>query len=220
MTRYTRSVVEEREAMLAINLYGGGGFEIWQYTSRVPRRKKRRGLPGDLGIYAVKLRAIDVAAAHRYLLGIPSICCGDLIRQETDASYFFCRDVDDNLFQIVDGAPTLYKSLHPIGGIGGVIIGCHDIDRSLPVYRDLLGYNTVLRQTTQTFDADSFLLQPDASNSAAPPTATRNSHSPAPPIATRKFDRTVRVPCCWRVAKRGGRRSARCMGNRQSNYGR
>ena len=34
MTRYTGDVVHHRTATLALNMAGGGGFEIWQFTSR------------------------------------------------------------------------------------------------------------------------------------------------------------------------------------------
>lgn len=32
MTRYTGDRAEDRYAILAMNMQGGGGFEIWQYT--------------------------------------------------------------------------------------------------------------------------------------------------------------------------------------------
>ena len=34
MIKYTGGKVHSRSAALAINMAGGGGFEIWQYTSR------------------------------------------------------------------------------------------------------------------------------------------------------------------------------------------
>ena len=37
MLPYTGGQAQKRHAILAINMKGGGGFEIWQYTSRVPQ---------------------------------------------------------------------------------------------------------------------------------------------------------------------------------------
>jgi hypothetical protein len=37
MLPYTGGKPHKRHAILAINLKGGGGFEIWQYTSRTPQ---------------------------------------------------------------------------------------------------------------------------------------------------------------------------------------
>ena len=36
LVRYTGNVLQSRRAILATSLRGGGGFEIWQYTSRAP----------------------------------------------------------------------------------------------------------------------------------------------------------------------------------------
>lgn len=169
MTHYTSGTIEEREAMLALNLYGGGGFEIWQYISRKPSRNEKRLSPGSLGIYAVRLQSADVVAAHRHLEQLGKISNAPLRYSETGTPYFFCRDSDENLFQITEGDGTLYRNLHPIGGVAGVIIGCSDIKASLPLYRDLLGYDRVISDTTRTFSDNSFLLQPCVTDGPAPP---------------------------------------------------
>lgn len=175
MTHYTNGTVEEREAMLALNLYGGGGFEIWQYVSRTPSKNEKRILPGSLGIYAVRLQTADVAAAHSYLEQSRVISCAPLRHTEIGAPYFFCRDLDENLFQIAEGRETLYRNLHPIGGVAGVIIGCSNIEASLPLYRDLLCYDRVVSDTTRTFTSNSFFLQPCVTDGPAPPTTLDNS---------------------------------------------
>ena len=43
MVRYTGGVVQSRRAVLAMNLQGGSGFEIWQYTSRTAEPARARG---------------------------------------------------------------------------------------------------------------------------------------------------------------------------------
>ena len=55
MTRYTNGIPERRRAVLALNMAGGGGFEIWQYTSRLPVPPVNPPRLGDLGIYALKM---------------------------------------------------------------------------------------------------------------------------------------------------------------------
>ena len=163
MTRYTRDIVESREAMMVLNLFGGGGFEIWQYVSRVSHRKKKHALPGDLGIYAVKLYSANIEEAHCHLSKSSSVLCADITRKNGTPS-FFCRDRDDNIFQVVKGDPVLYHNLHPVGGVAGVIIGCSNIDATLPLYTTLLGY-TVITDDTQTFPPSSFLMQSDMGES-------------------------------------------------------
>ncbi len=56
MARYTGGKVHQRYAALAMNMQGGGGFEIWQYTSRRPAAPLQLPQLGDSGIFAVKLR--------------------------------------------------------------------------------------------------------------------------------------------------------------------
>ena len=56
MTRYTGGSVQSRDAALAINLAGGGGFEIWQYTSRTPEGPKNEIELGDLGMPGAETR--------------------------------------------------------------------------------------------------------------------------------------------------------------------
>ena len=50
MTPYTGGKVQSRTAALAVNMMGGGGFEIWQYTSRTPELPSFEIQLGDLGI--------------------------------------------------------------------------------------------------------------------------------------------------------------------------
>lgn len=52
MKQYTGDEAQSRRAILSLNENGGGGFEIWQFTSRIPQAAKQFG-PGDLGIIAL-----------------------------------------------------------------------------------------------------------------------------------------------------------------------
>ena len=67
MTMYTNGIPERRRAVLALNMAGGGGFEIWQYTSRLPVPPANPPRLGDLGIYALKMKAKNVPAFHETL---------------------------------------------------------------------------------------------------------------------------------------------------------
>src|SRR4051812_34515821 len=56
MLPYTGGKPHKRHAILAINLKGGGGFEIWQYTSRTPQQSSFEISLGDLGIFAARIK--------------------------------------------------------------------------------------------------------------------------------------------------------------------
>src|SRR4051812_18301223 len=65
MSRYTGNVVHERHAIFSMNLSGGGGFEIWQFTSRTPTKQIDKQF-GDIGIFAIKIKTRNVAEAHKH----------------------------------------------------------------------------------------------------------------------------------------------------------
>ena len=67
MLPYTGGKSWKRHACIAMNLQGGGGFEIWQYSNRKPTPCPFTIAVGDLGIFAAKLNCRDVAAFHKEL---------------------------------------------------------------------------------------------------------------------------------------------------------
>lgn len=150
MTRYTGGKVQSRNAVLAINLSGGGGFEIWQYTSRTPEGSATEPRLGDTGIFAGVLKSRDVGEAYRRLSGF-----GVAVDRPTPGpdgvSRFFVRDPGGNLFRITP-AEEWFTEPDVVGGGAGAIVGSSDIDRALPLYRDVLGYDDVRYDTSGTFD--------------------------------------------------------------------
>ena len=57
MTMYTGNVVQSRTATLALSMEGGGGFEIWQYTSRNTEKSKFEIQAGDFGLYMCRIKS-------------------------------------------------------------------------------------------------------------------------------------------------------------------
>ena len=55
MTRYTGGEVQHRTATLALNMAGGGGFEIWQFTSRPTVQANFEPQLGDYGVFICKI---------------------------------------------------------------------------------------------------------------------------------------------------------------------
>src|SRR5688572_19109967 len=60
MLPYTGGKPHKRHAILAINIKGGGGFEIWQYTSRTPEAPEFIPQAGDLGIFCAKIKTDSI----------------------------------------------------------------------------------------------------------------------------------------------------------------
>ena len=63
MLPYTGGAPHDRHAILALNMQGGGGFEIWQYTSRTPVGPEKPARLGDYGINICKIKSPSVKLA-------------------------------------------------------------------------------------------------------------------------------------------------------------
>ena len=66
MTKYTGGVVQSRTATLALSMEGGGGFEIWQYTSRNTEKPTFEVQLGDYGLYMCKIKSRNVKATYEF----------------------------------------------------------------------------------------------------------------------------------------------------------
>src|ERR1700752_3585143 len=67
MLPYTSNKPHARHAILALNLNGGGGFEIWQYTSRQAQNPVFTPQLGDIGIFAGKIKSFDIQRSFNHL---------------------------------------------------------------------------------------------------------------------------------------------------------
>ena len=63
MLAHTNGKPRARHAVLALNMQGGGGFEIWQHTGKKPEPCKFGIQLGDLGINIGKIKTNNVKAA-------------------------------------------------------------------------------------------------------------------------------------------------------------
>ncbi|MFP4010256.1 MAG: VOC family protein [Spirochaetaceae bacterium] len=154
MTRYTGGSVQSRRAALAINMNGGGGFEVWQYTSRTPTPPPRPPHLGDYGILLVRLKAPDVDAAYRALREAGTALLSQPVTDPAGRKHFLLRDPRGNAFQIIEapeGERWLARRPGRVGGVAGVMIGTPDIEATLPLYRDILGYDRMTYDETGSF---------------------------------------------------------------------
>lgn len=157
MTRYTGGDVQSRSATLAINLQGGSGFEIWQYTSRKTVMPSFEIETGDLGILYGKVKASHLKSAFDRMGELLLREGGELLSNAPVSlpdgrRCFYLRDPWSNIFQVIEDNDFFQKGDFPTGGPCGAVIGVSDGDRALPFYRDLLGYDLILEDLTGEFD--------------------------------------------------------------------
>jgi catechol 2,3-dioxygenase-like lactoylglutathione lyase family enzyme len=150
MLPYTGGMPRSRHAALALNLSGGGGFEIWQYTERIPLAPSFEIQIGDLGIYAAKIKSRNVKATYDWFKSEGLNIVGELSGDEESRHFFVC-DPYGNLFQIVPGENWFRKEKKLTGAASGAVIGVTDIDRSKKFYSSILGYDEVVYDKTDKF---------------------------------------------------------------------
>ncbi len=152
MLPYTGGKPRERHAVFAINLQGGSGFEIWQYTDRTPQPPAFDVQLGDLGIYMAKIKCGNNTLAYNYFKnkGFDLLC----EPQENPAGqkYFFLRDPYTNIFQVEEYPSFFQTGKHPTAGPYGAVIGVSDIETSKSFYSKVLGYDKIIYEREGIFD--------------------------------------------------------------------
>jgi len=154
MTKYTGDTVHARTATLALSMEGGGGFEIWQFTSRNTEKPSFEIQFGDFGLYACRIKSKDVQASYNYMKGNGANIIGKLHTTPNGSPHFFVEDPNGNIFNIVE-EKTIFQNTKfqgKTGGVAGALIAVSDIDKALKLYADVLGYTKVEYDLTDTFD--------------------------------------------------------------------
>lgn len=160
MLPYTGGKPQQRHACIAVNLQGGGGFEIWQYSKRKPEPCPFTIAAGDLGMFAAKLNCSDVNAFYRQITSKWSDCTVPEILPD-GTPCFYVKDLFGNVFQIVQNRNVFINQGKLTGGMAGAVIGVSDMEASVRFYREILGYDTVLCDATGPFSANNPLLGSD-----------------------------------------------------------
>lgn len=155
MTKYTGGEVHNRTATLALSMEGGGGFEIWQYKSRGTEKAKFDIRFGDYGLYACRIKSRNVKASYDYFKKEGARLLTDLVTTPEGKSHFLVEDPNGNVFDIVEGSGFFMDTGAPgrTGGVAGAMICVSNIDNSLKLYKDVLGYSEIVYDATDAFEA-------------------------------------------------------------------
>jgi len=138
MLPYTGGQPQKRHACIAVNLQGGGGLEIWQYSQRKPKEKSEPVRIGDLGIFAAKIK-----------------CRENKLLTKTSPDGKKCEYIKDpygNIFQLVEDKSIYIEDKKITGGVVGAMVGVSDMDKSIAFYRDALGYDRIEYDVSGSFD--------------------------------------------------------------------
>jgi catechol 2,3-dioxygenase-like lactoylglutathione lyase family enzyme len=148
MRAYTGGEIHDRRAILAMNMNGGGGAEIWQFISRKPSAGNKV-VWGDFGINAVKVKSNLVQNAHTKI--DKNIQCSSPEKCPGGNLTFLLNDEEGNQYQVVNDTSWFKNKTFMQGGVCGAVIGVSNMDLSIPFYKNGFGLNNIVYDVTGTF---------------------------------------------------------------------
>lgn len=151
MLPYTGGEPRSRHAALALNLQSGGGFEIWQYTSRTPEPARFDIRLGDLGLFVCKIKCKDIAKTYEWYQNEDLDLVTEIGEDVLGRPHFYVRDPYGNMFELVEGYGWFKDENKLTGGVFGAVIGSSDIDRVLPLYQGILEFSEMAANKEGTY---------------------------------------------------------------------
>ncbi len=152
MTQYTGGNVYKRQAVLTMNLQGGGGVEVWQYNNREPKESPSQIKYGDFGIYAAKIKCKDVHIAHAFLSGKQNTNISPIKADPQNLPHFWLKDPYGNSFNVVQAQECFQQSGKITGGVTGAVIGVSDMEKALSFYIQFLSVEDIIYDVTGIYD--------------------------------------------------------------------
>lgn len=151
MAKYMGGEPHAKRAILALNMQGGSGYEIWQFEDRTPQPPASPIQLGDTGIFSIKVKTRDANKAFTDLKNKGLQPLSEVVTSPDGTKSFYIQDPCDNIIQIKE-YDNWFGSGKNIGGLFGCTIGVSDIDKALKLYVDVLGYEKIKYDETGTFD--------------------------------------------------------------------
>jgi catechol 2,3-dioxygenase-like lactoylglutathione lyase family enzyme len=152
MTRYTGGTVQKRNAYLALNMQSGGGFEIWQFTSRTPQPAAKSIELGDLGIFCIKIKAKNIQNTFDFYKTEKVNILTAVSKDPAGKSHFYIADPYNNVFEIIESDYWYSATNCLTGGVAGTQLGVSNMAKSMAFYKEILGYDQVIYDKTDIFN--------------------------------------------------------------------
>lgn len=156
MLPYTGGEKRKRHAILALNLAGGGGVEIWQYVERKAEKCAFEPKIGDLGIFIAQYKVKSIQKSHIYFSDFTEV--SPIFKNPANQKHFYAKDIDGNWIDLIEADNWFNKNRkHHSGGVYGAVIGVSNLKESLEFYQDILGYDVVMSRVDGRFEDYSYL---------------------------------------------------------------
>lgn len=145
MVRYTDGNIRRRRAIMALNIAGGGGAEIWESKRPLPLAASFEPAFGDLGIFAARIKCRNLGD-FAYANGLKAVSRPD------GKPVVWLKDPYRNVIQVVEDDSWFKPKASNTGGVLGAVIGVSDVEKVLPLYSEALGLHEVVYDKTGFFD--------------------------------------------------------------------
>ncbi len=144
MVKYTGGNIRRRRAIMALNIAGGGGAEIWESKRPLPLSADFEPVFGDLGIFASRIKCQNLGD-FAYTHNLKAVSGPD------GKPVVWLKDPYRNSIVVVEDDSWFKPKASNTGGILGAVIGVSDVERVLPLY-EALGLNEVVYDKTGFFE--------------------------------------------------------------------
>jgi catechol 2,3-dioxygenase-like lactoylglutathione lyase family enzyme len=151
MAPYMGGKPHKKRAILAMNMQGGSGYEIWQYLDRKPVRPQQEIQLGDLGINSMFIKTKDIDKTFDRLKNLNESILTEISQEPDSKKSFYIKDPYDNILRIKEFDSWYSDNGNDTGGTYGCSIGVSDIDKSLKLYSEILGYDQIIYDKTGNF---------------------------------------------------------------------
>lgn len=152
MLAHTDGKPRSRYAVLALNMRGGGGFEIWQHIGKKPETINFEIQLGDLGINIGKIKSDNVEATYLKYKESGLNLLSTIQKDPSNNEHFYLKDIYGNIWEVNYNDNVFMKEKSVNGGVLGTVIGVKNMEESLKIYQEILQYDEVVYDKTGTFD--------------------------------------------------------------------
>ena len=152
MLAHTEGKPRARHAVLALNMRGGGGFEIWQHKGKKPEPPNFEIMLGDLGINLGKIKTDNIEVAFKKFTDSGLNLLSPVNRDPVNTNHFYMKDVYGNMWEIKNEPQVFRNEKSVTGGVLGVVIGVKDMEKSMEVYQNILDYDKIVYDKTGIFE--------------------------------------------------------------------
>ncbi len=153
MQIYTKGEIINKQAAMISNLHGGCAMEVVSPLSFDATNAKVDFELGDLGIFMSSVKAPNLESAFQKFSTNGTKVLGGIEKSPIGRESFVIEDPNGLMFQITQGKSWFINPKKAeMGGPSGVTIGVSDIDKSLTLYADILGYDKVMLDETDVFE--------------------------------------------------------------------